>query len=159
MDVRPARPDDVDQMALLADTKRREYHPHAPVFWRPAGHAIDVHRPWLAKLVEDDGVGTFVHEVADGNVDGFLVITLVPTPPVYDPGGRSSLIDDFVVTPPERWPTVGASLLGLATAWARAHGAVQVVVVCGKHDEAKRSLVRESGLQVASEWFTTPLAP
>ena len=30
-------------------------------------------------------------------MDGFVIVTVVPAPPVYDPGGRSSLIDDFAV--------------------------------------------------------------
>lgn len=153
---RPARPDDVAQMALLADVSRREYEPHAPVFQRPAPDALEVHRPWLAKLVDDPDVGTFVHEGDDGALDGFLVITVVPPPPVYDPGGQSSLIDDFAVSP-GRWVTAGAALLQLATDWAREHGAVQVVVVCGPHDAAKRELLQGAGLYVASEWFTKPL--
>src|SRR4051794_5183322 len=154
---RPARRGDVAQMARLADVKRREYARHAPVFQRPAADAIEIHRRWLAKLVEASAVGAFVHEREEGALDGFGVVTVVPTPPVYDPGGASSLIDDFVVSP-ERWLTAGATLLRLATEWARAHGAVQVVVVCGPHDAAKRELLRGAGLFVASEWFTTPLA-
>jgi GNAT superfamily N-acetyltransferase len=149
----------VDQLAMLADTSRRAYEPHAPVFWRPAAKAIELHRPWLAGLVEDESAGTFVHEGADGGLDGFIVATLVPSPPVYEPGGESAQIDDFVVTPPDRWVTVGAELLRTATAWAAERGAVQVVVVCGHHDEVKRQLLRDSGLFVASEWFTAPLAP
>ena len=98
-----------------------------------------------------------MHEDAGGNVDGFAVITTLPAPPVYDPGGLSSLIDDFVVSSPEKWVTAGATLLGAATAWARERGAVQVVVVSGPHDGAKRAVLQDAGLYVASEWFTAPL--
>jgi GNAT superfamily N-acetyltransferase len=144
-------------MVELADTARRSYEPHAPVFQRPAADAREVHRPWLTQLVESPGAGTFVHEDADGAVDGFAVITTVPAPPVYDPGGPSSLIDDFAVSSPDRWATAGAALLEAATGWARERGAVQVVVVCGPHDGPKRALLRDAGLYVASEWFTAPL--
>jgi len=33
----------------------------------------------------------------------------------------------------------------------------QVVVVCGRHDEAKRAALFASGLTVASEWLVAPL--
>ena len=158
MTARAAGLQDVAQMALLADAKRREYEPHAPVFWRPAPDALEIHRPWLSQLVEDPAVGAFVHEADDGIVDGFLVVTVLPAPPVYDPGGLSSLIDDFAVSHPERWATAGAALLRIAMDWAHQNGAVQVVVVCGPHDGPKRALLEEFGLYVASEWFTTPLS-
>jgi GNAT superfamily N-acetyltransferase len=157
MTARPAKPDDVEQMALLADAKRREYEPQAPVFQRPAPNALDIHRPWLARLVDDDAVGTFVHEDDDAEVDGFLVITVVPAPPVYAPGGQSSLIDDFCVAGSDDWRKTGSALLQLATEWARSRDAVQVVVVCGPHDQTKRKMLQEAGLYVASEWFTSPL--
>src|SRR4051812_39591378 len=90
MPVREATAADVGRMVELADNTRRDYEPHAPVFQRPAANARDAHRPWLSQLVEDPDVGTFVHEESDGEVDGFAIITTVPAPPVYDPGGLSS---------------------------------------------------------------------
>lgn len=98
-----------------------------------------------------------MHEDSNGDVDGFVIITAVSAPPVYDPGGLSSLIDDFVVSSPDKWVTAGAALLDAATAWAREQGAVQVVVVAGPHDRPKRAVLRDAGLYVASEWFTAPL--
>jgi hypothetical protein len=154
---REATAADIERMVDLADNTRREYEPHAPVFQRPAANAREVHRPWLAQLVENPEAGTFVHEESNGDVDGFAIITTVPAPPVYDPGGLSSLIDDFVVSSPDKWVTAGASLLDAATAWALARGAVQVVVVSGPHDVPKRALLQDAGLYVASEWFTAPL--
>jgi hypothetical protein len=157
MTVRSATAADVERMVELADGTRREYEPHAPVFQRPAANAIEAHRPWLSHLVENSEVGTFVHEDSDGDVDGFAIITIVPAPPVYDPGGLSSLIDDFAVSSPEKWVTAGASLLDAARVWARERGAVQVVVVSGPHDGPKRAVLQDAGLYVVSEWFTAPL--
>lgn len=157
MAAREARAADLEQMVELADKARRDYERHAPVFQRPAANARDVHRPWLSHLVQNPDVGTFVHEDANGDVDGFAVITTVPAPPVYDPGGLSSLIDDYVVSSPDKWVTAGATLLDTATAWARERGAVQVVVVSGPHDGPKRAVLQDAGLYIASEWFTAPL--
>lgn len=157
MSEREAATSDVERMVRLADLKRREYERHAPVFQRPAPNAMEVHRPWFEKLVEDQDVGTFVHEDSAGEVDGFLTITLGPAPPVYDPGGLSSLVDDFAVSSSDRWRSAGAALLEAGKRWAQDHGAVQVVVVCGPHDEPKREVLQAAGLYVASEWFTVPL--
>lgn len=159
MSVREATGADVERMVGFADDARRHYEPHAPVFQRPAAGARETHRPWLSQLVENPEVGTFVHEGSDGLVDGFVIITTLPAPPVYDPGGLSSLIDDFTVSAPDKWATAGAALLEAARAWARERGAVQVVVVAGPHDEPKRAVLRAAGLYVASEWFTAPLGP
>jgi GNAT superfamily N-acetyltransferase len=156
MTVREATAADVERMVELAHNTRLEYEPHAPVFQRPAANAREAHRPWLSQLVENPEAGTFVHEDSDGDVDGFAVITTVPAPPVYDPGGLSSLIDDFAVSSPDKWATAGAALLTTATAWARERGAVQVVVVSGPHDGPKRAVLQDAGLYVASEWFTAP---
>lgn len=157
MGAREATPADVEWMVELADSKRREYEPHAPVFQRPATNAKQAHRLWLSKLVKNPAVGTFVHEDTHGDVDGFVIITTAEAPPVYDPGGLSSLIDDFTVSSPDKWRTAGTTLLHAATTWARERGAVQVVVVSGPHDEPKRAVLRDAGLYVASEWFTAPL--
>lgn len=158
MTVREATPTDVERMADLADSKRRQYEPFAPVFQRPAANAHQVHLPWLARLVADPDVGTFVHEDDSGGVDGFVIITVAPAPPVYDPGGPTSLIDDFTVAQPDLWPSAGAALLDTARRWAKERGAAQLVAVTGPHDAPKRALLHDAGLYVASEWFTTPLA-
>lgn len=157
MAAREATAADVERMVDLADRARRQYEPHAPVFQRPAADAWEVHRPWLLRLVENGDVGTFVNEGPDGVVDGFVVITTLPAPPVYDLGGLSSMVDDFAVASPEAWATAGAALLEAATTWARQRGAVQVVVVAGPHDGPKRAVLQAAGLYVASEWFTAPL--
>lgn len=157
MPIRHARPADVDAMVNLAEQQRQQYQVHAPTFHRPAPNATAIHRPWFQQLVEDDAVATLVHDDERGTVDGFLVGTLVPAPPVYDPGGMTCSVDDFMVANPAQWDSVGLDLLRAAQEWSRRRGAVQTVVVCGPQDQPKRQMLFDSGLQVASEWFTEPL--
>ncbi len=78
-------------------------------------------------------------------------------PPVYDPGGFTCLVDDFVVQRPEDWPTIGASLLHKVNQHAKDQGAVQTVVVCRRLDEAKRAALASLGLTVVSEWSVAEL--
>jgi hypothetical protein len=92
-----------------------------------------------------------------GVVDGFVIAALVPAPPVYDPGGPTCLIDDFVVADLDLWPSMGRELLDEVHQRAARRGAVQSLVVCGPLDQQKRSMLLAAGSVIISEWFTQPL--
>jgi len=104
-------------------------------------------------LVENPETISLIHE-SDGLIEGFILGSLIPAPPVYDPGGPTCLVDDFVVASPKDWGTTGRLLLTDLCKQAAQLGAAQVVVVCGPLDETKRRLLLEQDLTVASEWFT-----
>lgn len=152
--IRAATPPDVDAMSALAGIRREQYARYQPRFWRPAAGALDRHRPYLAGLVASQEVITLVSEDA-GQLTGFLIATVTAAPPVYDPGGLTCQIDDFVVVPEARWLTTGVQLLRAGLAQAARHGAVQAVVVTAQLDQPKRQALRACGLQVASEWWVT----
>ncbi len=157
--VRTATVGDAPRMAELAELKREQYKHHAPVFHRPKPGMREAHAEFLASLIRNtDRHVALVNEAGDGHVDGFLVAGLSPAPPVYDPGGLTALVDDFMVEREELWATVGRRLLERAIEETRPRGAVQTVVVCGPHDAPKRAMLVESGHIVASEWFTKPFA-
>jgi len=144
-------------MATLAAIRREQYARYQPLYWRPATGVHDKHRAYLAGLVASDKVITLVSEDA-GQVTGFLIATLTPAPPVYDPGGLTCQIDDFVVAPATKWPTTGAELLRAGLTEAGRRGAIQAVVVTGHLDQPKRQALRACGLEIASEWWVTPQA-
>ncbi|MFI6476874.1 GNAT family N-acetyltransferase [Nonomuraea sp. NPDC050663] len=153
--IRAALPGDVDDMAKLMARRREQYEHYQPLFWRRAEGAEEGHAAFLTKLVEQPSTISLV--AASDGFAGFVIASLAPSPPVYDPGGPTCLIDDFSVTDDTCWRTVGVALLEAACDEARSRGAVQVVVVCGQADEAKRSALRLAGLTVASEWWTAAL--
>jgi len=155
--IRTAVQADVPAMTTLASIRREQYARYQPLFWRPAAGAQDTHRSYLASLVASSEAITLVSEEA-GQLTGFLIATLNPAPPVYDPGGLTCLIDDFVIAPTAKWPTTGVRLLRAGLAEAGRHGAVQAVVVTGHLDQPKRRALRSCGLDVASEWWVTPQA-
>jgi hypothetical protein len=155
--IRAAVQADVPAMAALAAIRREQYARYQPLFWRPAAAARDKHRTHLGRLVASDEVITLVSEEA-GQLTGFLIATLNPAPPVYDPGGLTCDIDDFVVTPHDKWPTTGVQLLRAGLTQAGQRGAVQAVVVTAHLDQPKRQALRACGLEVASEWWVTPQA-
>jgi GNAT superfamily N-acetyltransferase len=150
------RCDDVATVARLAQQRRQQYAKYEPQFWRIADDALAVHTSFIERMVADEDVVTLVAAGADDDLIGFVIGQLVPPPPVYDPGGPSGFIDDFVVAAEEQWPTVGRDLLQHAAEALRSRGAVQVVVVCGHLDEAKRGAMAAAGLSLASEWYVGP---
>jgi hypothetical protein len=157
--IRAAVQADVPAMTALAAVRREEYAQYQPLFWRPAALAAEKHRAYLGRLVSSDEVITLVSEFVGEEGDrltGFLIASLNPAPPVYDPGGLSCVIDDFAVASAGDWPTTGVRLLRAALAEAGQRGAVQAVVVTAHLDEPKRQALRACGLEIASEWWVTP---
>jgi hypothetical protein len=151
--VRPAVPADLDAMTAMAADRRSRYANYQPVFWRPASDAEQVHRPYLAELIDDQDVITLVSGDS-GTIAGFLVATIGDAPSVYDPGGRTCTIDDFVVAA-GRWATTGVLLLRSAIEHAARRRAIQAVVVTAHLDQAKREALKTCGLSIASEWWVT----
>ncbi len=115
-----------------------------------------MHAAFIADLIEADDAISLVYD-DDGVVRGFAIGTLIDAPEVYDPGGPTSMIDDFMVDEPDAWRSIGRALLDAVTEAARARGAAQIIVVCGPDDLPKRSMLGAGGCTVATEWFTKQL--
>ncbi len=153
--VRPAETKDLDQLLDIAEQRRDQYARYEPMFWRPAADAVDVQRPHFRDLLEEGGVAVVV-AVDDDRVAGFVIASITDSPPVYDPGGRTCVVDDFAVARDEDWSWAGPQLLQQVKGWAAARQAVQVVVVTGHRDDTKRGVLRRAGLSLTSEWWTGP---
>lgn len=150
--IREARLGDVPALVDLSERTREEYAAFQPRFWRKAADSRERQEAFFANLIEQGRGIALVHE-DDGVVDGFVIATMIASPPVYDPRGLTCLIDDFVVADAGRWGSAGAGLLRAVRAEVQRRGAVQVVVVCPHLDGPKRSLLLASGLSIASEWY------
>ena len=157
--IRDATSADVDAIAALAEARRADYERAQPQFWRRAVDAVEVHRQWLAAMVTDADVVSLVASGDDGELDAYAFATVVPSPPVYDPGGPTGLVDDFQLCDPTRWSSLGVELLAAVRERLASRGVVQLVVVCGQHDLAKRTALTAAGLTVASEWYVQPVDP
>lgn len=155
MPVRQATLDDVPHMVALSEAKRRDYEAHSPVFWRKAENSAQVQAAFFAKLLEQADWILRVHAQDDraDSVDGFIVGRLMPAPPVYAPGGKALLIDDFAVAGAALWETAGAALHAEVEHAARQLGAAVSITVSGAHDAAKRAALAGYGAALASEWY------
>ena len=154
--IRSAENFDLDEILNLASAKRLEYESYQPVFWRVASDAVAQQRDYIADQIADENVFTFV-AASDSTLLGFIIGRLVPSPPVYNPGGLTCSIDDFVVNKSDMWETLGVDLLDQVRKEATLKGAVQLVVVCGHLDDPKRKALIKSALTIASEWWIAPI--
>jgi hypothetical protein len=151
--VRPAEDQDLARVLGIAARRRADYANYQPRFWRPAEDAESRQRAYLVSLLSDPESVFLVGCDSAGAVAAFVIARLVPSPPVYDPGGLTCFIDDFVVGDESDWPVMGADLIHAVKAWAAQRGGVQLVAVTGQRDLAKRDVLDSAGLSVASEWW------
>jgi GNAT superfamily N-acetyltransferase len=139
-------------MVHLAERRRAAYEPHQPVFWRKAKDSAERQKAWFERQIEDPAVIAIV-ALRERLAVGLIVGRVVDAPPVYDPGGRTCMVDDFTVSEPGLWPSVGGALLDELKRRAGMRGVVQTVVVAGHHDRPKQSLLDKAGFKMASTWW------
>ncbi len=150
--IRFAEVEDVSAMVDLSEQQRRiDEERYQLRFYRKAADSREKQLPYFKSLLAGERVIALVSE-HNGRIDGFIIGMVINAPPVYDPGGFTCLVDDFVVQRPEDWPTIGVALLGEVNQHAKNRGAVQTVVVCRRLDETKRAALASLGLTVVSEW-------
>lgn len=152
--IRRAEAADVPSMVELSEKKRIQYQSYQPVFWSKAADSRQKQTGFFENVMKRENVIALVHDHG-GNIDGFVIATLVPSPPVYA-AGLTCAIDDYCVADGD-WQGTGRELLDAVTAQAKERGAAQVVVVCGHLDEPKRQLLSLLGHTIASEWWVKPL--
>ncbi|HQS84700.1 MAG: hypothetical protein B7Y25_07225 [Alphaproteobacteria bacterium 16-39-46] len=143
---------DINEMVALSYQKRQNYERVQPQFWRVSERAEEAQTKWFKDLLSQENTLMLIAESED-KLRGFVIGFLIKAPQVYDPGGLTLMIDDFCVENSSEWQIIGKSLLEKLKSKAKAKGAVQVVVVSGAHDEAKRYFLKMLGLSCASEWY------
>ena len=156
MDVRKAETADIKAAVELVERSRRQLQKFQPTFWRKAAKSAGTTETFFTKLLSEPDT-FFLVAVEGSQQQGFLIAKKFPSPPVFDPGGDTWLIDDFCVSEPHLWLSIGEALLSHATTLIHEHGGVQVVVVSADRDLAKTEMLRRSDLTIASNWWTKPL--
>ncbi|MDO8288870.1 MAG: N-acetyltransferase [Parvibaculum sp.] len=154
--IRDAIADDVPAMVALIEKERLRLETWQPQFWRKADDSAEKSSGWFSYLASNADIITLVSEDG-GAVNGFLIAMLQDAPPVYNPGGKTCLIDDFVVSDDGLWETSGLALFETARATAKTKGATQYVVVCPNELAAKKNMLSKAGATIASTWWTNAL--
>jgi len=156
MDIRRATASDLDAVVAIVENQRRQYQKFQPTFWHKAADSAANSKAFFTRLLGEEQ--TYYLVATEGSqILGFLVAAKIPAPPVYAPGGDTWLIDEFAVSEPRHWLTVGEALLSHVSTLVHEHGAGQIVAVCADRDLAKAEVLRRSDLTIASNWWTKPL--
>jgi GNAT superfamily N-acetyltransferase len=156
MDIRRATASDLDAVVAIIEGQRKQYQKFQPTFWHKAADSAATTKAFFTKLLAEEAT-YFLVAVEGGQAQGFLIARKFPAPPVYAPGGDTWLIDDFSVSEPRHWLTVGEALLSHASTLLHEHGAAQIVATCADRDLAKAEVLRRLDLTIASNWWTKPL--
>ncbi|MDF1749290.1 MAG: GNAT family N-acetyltransferase [Alphaproteobacteria bacterium] len=156
MQIRRVTSADAMSCVKLAEARRVEYQNYEATFWKKAENSAISTLRWFETLFSDDQNVAYV-AIDDAVVVGFIIAREFPTPPVYDPGGATALIDDFCVASKNRWKDIGAALLQETKLELCRRGFAQIVVVGAAKDLAKTEFLNETGLSLASTWWTTAL--
>jgi ribosomal protein S18 acetylase RimI-like enzyme len=156
MEIRKSTASDLEAVVVLVERNRRQYQKYQPTFWRKAANSAETTQSYFTKLLSEPE--TFFLVATEGSqLQGFLIARKLPTPPVFEPGGETYLVDDFCVLEAHHWLTVGEALLSHASTLIHEAGAAQIVVVGADRDLAKTEMLRRSDLTIASNWWTKPL--
>ena len=153
MPVRTATGDDVDAICDLGREVREQLAELEPRFRRPHRDAAVNQRAWFRTLLKSEAHRVLVYEREPDDVVGFVIGQLVPAPPIFDPGGKTLLVDDG------RWPNAaaGEALFAALRTWAVKQGATQLVGVTAVGDEDRRATFDALGLHPTTEWWTKEL--
>lgn len=154
--IRPASAADVATMAQLVAVKRTFLESLEPVMWRPSDAAAQLTPAFFTHQVGQPNAIARVAE-AGGAVVGFVIGVLQDAPPVFAPGGKTVLIDDFAISEGSHADAAASDLLDAVMNEARARGAVQVIAVAAARDPRAVRWLEAKKLHVASQWWTRTL--
>jgi GNAT superfamily N-acetyltransferase len=147
---------DAQAMAALVAAKRLMLESFEPVMWRPSEIAGRITPQFFTHQVAQPQVIARVAEDG-GRFLGFAMGVLQDPPPVFAPGGKTLLIDDFAVAEGAEGDAAASALLDAVIGEARARGAVQMIVVAATKDARASRWLEEKKLHVASQWWTRTL--
>jgi hypothetical protein len=148
MKIRTATKQDIEWMVSLSRSKRVQYEQQQKQFWKMAENSDAVQRKFFAEEIVKENIVALCAE----DQSSFIIGKIISPPEVYD-AGLTFLIDDFCVSLPNLWMSVGLKLLQEAMAKSELKGVKQVLVVCGDHDLQKSQLLEKINLTVASRWY------
>ncbi len=154
--IRPASAADVQQMTLVMADKRKQLEMFEPVMWRPSEAAAQLTPPFFTHQVGQPNVVARVAE-SGGRLAGFIIGVIQDAPPVFSPGGKTVLIDDFVVVEGAEADDAASGLIDAVMSEGRARGAVQIIAVAAARDERAVRWLETKKLHVASQWWTRTL--
>jgi len=157
LNIRQALASDVQAMAQLIAAKRVLLESYEPVMWRPSEAAAQLTPTFFTHQL---GLPNVIARVAEdgGRFLGFIIGGMQDAPPVFAPGGKTAIVDDFAVVDGEGADAAASALLDAVMSEARARGAVQLIAIAAAKDVRVGRWLEGKKLHVASQWWTRTLS-
>lgn len=155
--VRRAAPSDVDAFTDLVAAKRAQLEAFEPIMWRAGRDASEMTVAFFRHQVAEPNAILLVAE-DERSILGFVNAVLQNPPPIYDPGGKTVMIDDFTVVEGEAGDRAALALLDAVMSEGRSRGAVQMIAVCATRDARASKWFETKKLHAASTWWTRILS-
>jgi ribosomal protein S18 acetylase RimI-like enzyme len=156
MDIRRATTSDMDAVVAIIESQRKQYQKFQPAYWHKAEDSAETTKALFAKALGEPGT-YFLVSVEGRQILGFLIAHKVAPPAVFATRGDTYLIEEFAVSEPQHWLSIGEALLSHGSTLLHEHGAAQIVVTCADRDLAKTEVLRRSDLTIASNSWTKTL--
>ena len=155
--IRSALATDVQAMAQLLEIKRALLESFEPVMWRVSPAAAQLTPAFFThQLGQPNAIARVAED--NGRFAGFIIGGVQDAPPVFAPGGKTVLIDDFAVIEGEGGDAAALALLDAVMSEARARGAVQLIAIAAAKDARVVRWLESKKLHVASQWWTRTLS-
>jgi len=155
--IRNATVKDVPAMTQLIARKRTVLESFEPVMWRPSEAAAQMTPAFFTHQLTQPNAVVRIAE-SGGRFLGFIIAAIQDAPPVFAPGGKTVIVDDFAVDEDAEADEAASSLLEAVMSEGRARGAVQIIVIAAARDARAARWLEARKLHVASQWWTRTLS-
>ncbi len=157
LSIRTALATDVHAMGQLLEIKRALLENFEPVMWRISPQAAQLTPAFFTHQLGQPNVIARVAEDS-GRFVGFIIGGVQDAPPVFAPGGKTVVVDDFAVVEGEDGDAAASALLDAVMSEARARGAVQLIAIAAAKDARVARWLESKKLHIASQWWTRTLS-
>ena len=110
LNIRQALASDVPAMAQMIAAKRVLLESYEPVMWRPSDAAAQLTPNFFThQLAQPNAIARVAED--GGRFLGFIIGGMQDAPPVFSPGGKTVIVDDFAVIEGDEADAVASALL------------------------------------------------
>jgi len=152
METREATLSDVDAIVRLIEDRRVQLEKWEPNFWRKSAGSAEMSRSFLSQQVDVSETSLLV-AISQEKVNACLLFKPTFVPPVYNPGGTTWMVDDFVVRDGD-WDIAGEALLeALKSLTIVPHGG-QLIFPVPYQDADASVFLEKHELSPTTVWWT-----
>lgn len=146
---------DIDKLVYLAMQRHHDYEKLQPIFWNESKDAENLQKIYFASMMAENKALFFIAMDQENNKPiGIIMAREYQAPPVYNSGRVTYIIDDYYVTSPKLWNSVGKDLLSSMQSYLESNGVTQIIVITANADTKKTQAMKSlSSYKPLSTWY------